>query len=68
MAYIAQPTAGSSFSLRRMVADLRQSFARDRAFKRTYKELSALTDRELEDIGLCRGDVFDASRIAARNV
>ena len=29
-------------------------------YKNTVKELQKLSDRELEDVGLCRGDISDA--------
>ena len=46
--------------------DLRRSM-RERAehralYKQTYKELSKLTDFELNDIGICRGDIKNIAR------
>ena len=32
------------------------------AIKQTIKELNMLTDRELADIGLCRGDIYSVAR------
>ena len=41
--------------------------AEERArYVRTRDELSALTDRELNDIGLGRGDIEHVARLAAR--
>ncbi len=31
-------------------------------YKQTYKELSRLTDFELNDIGICRGDIKNIAR------
>ena len=32
------------------------------AYNRTYKELSKLTEFELNDIGICRGDIKNIAR------
>ena len=32
------------------------------AFKRTVNELSRLTDFELNDLGICRGDIYNIAR------
>jgi uncharacterized protein YjiS (DUF1127 family) len=45
-------------------ARLRQSFADHRRYLATYDELSALSDRELADIGLSRPNVRDVTREA----
>ena len=37
-----------------------------RRYRQTMNELSALTDRELEDIGLSRSDIEDVARRCAR--
>ena len=46
--------------------DLRRSMRlraeRNAAYNRTYKELSKLTDFELNDIGICRGDIKNIAR------
>ena len=46
--------------------DLRRSMRlraeRKSAYNRTYKELSKLTDFELNDIGICRGDIKNIAR------
>jgi uncharacterized protein YjiS (DUF1127 family) len=46
--------------------DLRRSMRlraeRKAAYNRTYKELSKLTDFELNDIGICRGDIRNIAR------
>ncbi len=40
--------------------------AQRRAYRATFGELSALTDRDLADIGLFRADIEDVAREAAR--
>jgi len=46
--------------------DLRRSMKeraeRRASYKRTLKELSKLTDFELNDIGICRGDIRNIAR------
>ena len=46
--------------------DLRRSMRlraeRKAAYNRTYKELSKLNDFELNDIGICRGDIKNIAR------
>ena len=46
--------------------DLRRSMKlraeRRASYKQTYKELSRLTDFELNDIGICRGDIRNIAR------
>jgi len=47
-------------------SDLRRSMKlraeRKASYKRTLKELSRLTDFELNDIGICRGDIKNIAR------
>jgi uncharacterized protein YjiS (DUF1127 family) len=38
------------------------------AYNRTYNELQALTDFELRDIGICRGEIHDIAREAQLEV
>ena len=46
--------------------DLRRSMKlraeRNASYKQTYKELSKLNDYELNDIGICRGDIRNIAR------
>jgi uncharacterized protein YjiS (DUF1127 family) len=46
--------------------DLRRSMKlraeRRTSYKQTYKELSKLNDYELNDIGICRGDIRNIAR------
>jgi uncharacterized protein YjiS (DUF1127 family) len=46
----------------------RTELARHRVFERTYGELSALTDRDLADIGVSRSQVVDLAWDAAKRV
>ena len=47
-------------------SDLRRSMKqraeRRASYKQTYKELSKLNDYELNDIGICRGDIRNIAR------
>lgn len=45
-----------------IVAQLTALFASWREARTTRNELSRLTDRELDDIGLCRGDIERVAR------
>lgn len=65
MAYTAdgvarRPVAGGFF------AGLREAFRCARMERRTYNELMSLSDRELNDLGLGRGDIADIARKSAR--
>ncbi len=41
---------------------LRQHQANRKAIRDTERELAKLTDAELADIGLCRGDIYSVAR------
>jgi len=41
---------------------MKQRAERRASYKRTLKELSKLTDFELNDIGICRGDIRNIAR------
>jgi len=41
---------------------MKQRAERRASYKQTYKELSKLTDFELNDIGICRGDIRNIAR------
>jgi len=38
--------------------DIRRAYIRQQNIKQTINELSKLTDRELNDIGIARGDIY----------
>jgi len=44
--------------LRRQVSDLYQSYKQNQQIRSTINELSRLTDHELNDIGIGRGDIW----------
>lgn len=52
----------------RMVEDIVLSSKRRVVFNRTYRELSKLTNRELADIGLSRGEIADVARQGAEAI
>ena len=41
---------------------MKQRAERRASYNRTYKELSKLNDYELNDIGICRGDIRNIAR------
>lgn len=52
-----------SFSrLTRWFKRLAQEAEYNRAVRSTVKELNKLSDRELHDIGICRGDIYGVAR------
>ena len=52
---------GIADHIQHFVADLRAALVQRFAYNRTYAELSALTDRELADIGLRRSDIAEVA-------
>lgn len=68
MAYTEDRTAprGAFDALTRRVAALRTAMAgaraRRAAYRRTFAELAGLSDRELSDIGIARGDIRRIAR------
>ncbi|MBW7921181.1 MAG: DUF1127 domain-containing protein [Rubellimicrobium sp.] len=59
----AAPSLGARFTEFR--AALAERVARYRAYRSTFAELTALSDRELEDLGICRADIHRISQEAA---
>lgn len=57
MTTIAASAARPSF-----FATLRQNIAKNRARRATERELNALSDRDLADIGIHRADIHDIVR------
>jgi uncharacterized protein YjiS (DUF1127 family) len=52
----------------RLGATLRDALARQTAFERTVAELSALSDRDLADIGIPRCDIRAVARDSVRGL
>lgn len=52
--------------LGRMIEGWRLNRKRETSFGLTVKELNKLTDRELDDIGLCRADIETVARQGAQ--
>jgi uncharacterized protein YjiS (DUF1127 family) len=50
--------------LKKIVIDMEKMRERQRAIRATIKELSALTDKELHDIGISRGEIYDIANRA----
>jgi len=46
------------------MTSMRQSFKNWRKFRNTYNELNRMSDRELSDIGMTRGDIPFVARQA----
>jgi uncharacterized protein YjiS (DUF1127 family) len=68
MAYVNTSRAASLSLADRFpgfIADLKASFARRAVYMQTVRELDALTDRELADLGISRLDVPTLAREAA---
>lgn len=61
MAYITSQNTGRLGSLgswlERRVDSIRETMRRRRVYEQTYSELMALSQRELDDIGIGRGDI-----------
>lgn len=61
MAYAASPVAPKTTGISKLLRDsfdrVKEAYDRRAAVTATRNELSALSDRDLEDIGLTRGDI-----------
>jgi uncharacterized protein YjiS (DUF1127 family) len=62
MATMTNRPLGAGFGASRILADLVGRIAAWNDARVTRKSLSALTDRELDDLGLVRGDIEDIAR------
>jgi uncharacterized protein YjiS (DUF1127 family) len=49
-------------SLLDWVKSIRVSYQKWKIFNQTYKELSSLSDYELRDIGISRGDIYSTAK------
>jgi len=66
MAITTNRPLGAGYSATRVLADFVGRAAAWNDARVTRKSLSALTDRELDDLGLVRGDIDDIARGADR--
>tara|TARA_R110000765_G_scaffold67653_1_gene130763 strand:- start:1447 stop:1683 length:237 start_codon:yes stop_codon:yes gene_type:complete len=55
--YTANPVSGLMPKLRVLRDAIRSQRAQRQAMRQTYDELSAMSDRDLADIGIARGDI-----------
>ncbi|MFT6425518.1 MAG: hypothetical protein ACJAYH_000971 [Celeribacter sp.] len=53
-------------ALSAMFTNAYTAYVEARAIEKTYAELDALSDRELADIGLNRGTIFEAAMTSGR--
>ncbi|MGB0681194.1 MAG: DUF1127 domain-containing protein [Magnetovibrionaceae bacterium] len=61
----AELTQEVKAGVRGLFARMLQSWRRDRAYQQTLRELSALDDAQLDDIGMVRGEIpLVAARVA----
>jgi uncharacterized protein YjiS (DUF1127 family) len=68
MAYVnnsraASPGLADRFAM--FVAAAKMNAAKRRVYQKTVRELHALTDRELTDLGISRLSIEDVARVAA---
>jgi uncharacterized protein YjiS (DUF1127 family) len=68
MAYVNNSRAvsvGLADRIGAFVATLKLNAAKRRIYEKTVRELNALTDRELTDLGIARLSIEDVARVAA---
>ncbi|MEL7255140.1 MAG: DUF1127 domain-containing protein [Pseudomonadota bacterium] len=65
MAYTLENTAHRSNPIADILTRLRSAIARRRTYSKVLGELSAMSNRELADLNLCRGDIRRLAREAA---
>lgn len=70
LAFVHNTTTEFSITarLRAFVAQASANWAMNREYKRTYTQLSRLTNRELADIGVRRCDIADIARKHVHNL
>lgn len=63
MVYASDILAGraTNNSLSAIISEMKTKFQMRRAYRRTVKELSVLTDGELSDLGLYRGVIHETA-------
>ncbi|PID36823.1 MAG: hypothetical protein CR993_03165 [Rhodobacterales bacterium] len=69
MAYASDIRRTNPFAgIKTLFADLRHAWTQYRMFHTTQEELSALSDRELTDLGISRSEITRIAREAAKSV
>lgn len=64
MAHAVENTRSHILPSTDILSRLRHAYARRRQYNKVLRELSAMSDRELTDINLCRGDIRRVAREA----
>lgn len=62
MAIVAKPVVFPVAAVSNLVAEIKTAFLCRRDYQRTYDELNALSDHDLADIGICRGQIAALAR------
>ena len=65
---LSHPFAGLRTALRSFLANLADSRKRENAYRKTYRELDQMSDRDLADIGITRFMIADVAAEAAARV
>ena len=60
--FLQKPIAELTYSISKAITDISLYRRRRAVINQTIKELSNMTDRDLADIGICRGDIEDVAR------
>lgn len=55
--FLQKPIAELAYSISKAVTDISLYYRRQAVIRQTIKELSAMTDRDLDDIGINRYDI-----------
>lgn len=46
----------------KIIANIKNALVRRNRISRTVRELNALSDRELQDLGIARGNIYELAR------
>ena len=66
---VSTPVSTGVFArVQRWLAELREVQANYMEYRRTYRELDRLSDRELADIGLARCDIEEVARFHLKSL
>ena len=60
--FLQRPVTEAIYAISKVVTTLSDSYQRSQRYKKTVKELSGLTDRELHDMGISRYDIEEIAR------